>query len=234
MVSSLKFLSPKLIPVLEEKYGPKWWPVQYPEDVSKDPFKNLIITVLSQNTSEANCVRAYKGLAAKFEVKPEVLAHAREADIREAIRSGGLYNVKAKRIRELSKAVLEEFRGDLAPVLSLPKKEARERFMKLPGIGPKTADVLLADRHGYSQVFVVDTHMERIAKRLGVVKPDAKYEEIQLALKNFIPWSEGERVGGLFWLLAKYTCRAQNPKCSECPIIEICDYGKKTTSKRKP
>lgn len=178
-------------------------------------------------------MRAYKGLAAKFEVKPDVLAHAKEADIREAIRSGGLYNVKAKRIKELSKAVLEKFRGDLAPILALPKKEARERFMELPGIGPKTADVLLADRHGYSQVFVVDTHMERIAKRLGVVKPDAKYEEIQVALRNFIPWNKGERVGGLFWLLAKYTCRAQNPRCSECPIIEICDHGKKTTSKGK-
>jgi len=227
MVLGLKTLSAKLVPVLEKKYGPKWWPVQYPEEVSRDPFKNLIMTVLSQNTSEANCVRAYKGLAARFEVKPDVLARAREADIREAIRSGGLYNVKAKRIKELSKAVLDKFSGDLAPVLALQKTEARKRFMELPGIGPKTADVLLADRHGYSQVFVVDTHMERIAKRLGVVKQNAKYEEIQLALKNFIPWSEGERVGGLFWLLAKYTCRAQNPKCSECPIIEACDHGKR-------
>jgi endonuclease-3 len=233
MVLSLKILSPKLIPVLEEKYGPKWWPVQYPEEVSKDPFKNLIMTVLSQNTSEANCVRAYKGLAAKFEVNPAILAHAKEADIREAIRSGGLYNVKAKRIKELSKAVLEKFSGDLAPILALPKKEARERFMELPGIGPKTADVLLAERHGYSQVFVVDTHMERIAKRLGLVKPNAKYEEVQVALRDFIPWDKGERVGGLFWLLAKYTCTAQNPKCPECPIIDICDHGKKTTSKRR-
>jgi endonuclease-3 len=232
VVSSLKTLSPKLVPVLEQKYGPKWWPVQYPEGVSKDPFKNLIITVLSQNTSEANCVRAYRGLAARFEVTPDALAHAKDADVREAIRSGGLYNVKAKRIKELSKTVLEKFKGDLSPVLALPKKEARERLMQLPGIGPKTADVLLADRHGYSQVFVVDTHMERIAKRLGLVKSDAKYEEIQAALRNFLPWSEGERVGGLFWLLAKYTCGAQNPKCSECPIIEICDHGSKTTSKR--
>jgi len=223
----------KLIPVLEEKYGPKWWPVHYPEETSKDQFKHLIMTVLSQNTSEANCIRAYNGLAAKFEIKPEVLAHAKEADIRGTIRSGGLYNVKAKRIRELSKAVLEKFRGNMIPVLALPKQKAREKLMELPGIGPKTADVLLASRHGYKQVFVVDTHMDRIAKRLGLVRPDAKYEEIQLALKNFIPWDKGERVGGLLWLLAKYTCKAQNPKCSECPIIETCDYGKRTKSKEK-
>jgi len=228
----VKTLDLSLVPKLEEIYGPKWWPVEYPEETSKDPFKNLIITVLSQNTSEANCLRAYRGLAAKFEVKPDVLARAKEADIREAIRSGGLYNIKAKRIKELSKAVLARFGGNLAPILALPKEEARERFMKLPGIGPKTADVLLANRHGYSQVFVVDTHMDRIAKRLGLVKPDAKYEEIQLALKNFIPWDKGERVGGLFWLLAKYTCKAHKPKCSECLIIGVCDYGKQTKSKR--
>jgi endonuclease-3 len=59
------------------------------------------------------------------------------------------------------------------------------------------------------------------------VKSNAKYEETQKALQNFIPWDKGERVGGLFWLLAKYTCRAQNPKCKECPIIGICGYGQK-------
>jgi len=229
----MKALDPKLIPVLEEKYGPKWWPVHYPEETSKDQFAHLIMTVLSQNTSEANCVRAYNGLKTRFEIKPRVLADAKEADIREAIRSGGLYNVKAKRIKELSRAVLEKFHGDLAPVLALPKAEARMKLLELPGIGPKTADVLLTTRHGYSQVFVVDTHMDRIAKRLGLVKPDAKYEENQSALQRFIPWEKGERVGGLFWLLAKYTCRAQNPKCSECPLIETCDYGQKTVHGRK-
>jgi len=228
----VKTLDPKLIPLLEEKYGPKWWPVEYPEEVSKDPFKKLIITVLSQNTSEANCVRAYKGLSSKFEVKSQVLAKAKEAEIKEAIRSGGLYNIKAKRIKEVSKVVLEKFHGNLTSILALPKAEAREKFMELPGIGPKTADVLLTTRHGYSQVFVVDTHMDRIAKRLGLVKPDAKYKAIQEALQNFIPWDKGERVGGLFWLLAKYTCRAQNPKCYECPIIEICDYGRRTKSRK--
>jgi len=220
----MKTLDARLVPVLEERYGKYWWPVEYPKDVSADPFKNLIITILSQNTSEVNCVRAYKGLAEKFEVKPNVLAEANVNQIKEAIRSGGLYNVKSKRIKEVSKTVLEKFNGDLAPILALPKEEAKRKFMELPGIGDKTADVLLASRHGYHEVFVVDTHMDRIAKRLGLVKEKAKYAEIQEAIKHFLPKDKDERVGGLFWLLAKYTCRAQNPKCHECPLMKICDY----------
>jgi endonuclease-3 len=219
----MKSLDPRLIPLLEEKYGKYWWPVEYPKDALSDPFKNLIITILSQNTSEVNCVRAYEGLAARFEVKPEVLASANVNDIKDAIRRGGLYNVKSRRIKEVSKAVLEKFSGDLEAILKLPKGEAKKRLMELPGIGDKTADVLLSSRHGYHEVFVVDTHMNRIAKRLGLVEENAKYPEIQEAIKQFIP--KDERVGGLFWLLAKYTCRAQNPKCLECPLIEVCDYG---------
>ncbi len=227
----MKVLSPKYIPVLEEKYGKYWWPVEYPEEISTDAFKNLIITVLSQNTSEINCIRAYKGLTSKFNVTPEVLAKAKLDEIKEAIRSGGLYNVKSKRIKELSHAVLEKFHGDVSSILALPKEEARKKLMELPGIGKKTADVLLAQRHSYAEVIVVDTHMHRIAKRLGLVKADAKYEEIQKALKVFLPWEKGERIGGLFWLLAKYTCKAQNPKCRECPIIELCDYGSRVKKK---
>jgi endonuclease-3 len=221
----MKSLDPKLIPVLEEKYGKYWWPVEYPKDVFSDPFKNLVITILSQNTSEINCVRAYEGLVKKFEIDPTVLANADVDEIKDAIRSGGLYNVKSKRIKEISKVVLEKFNGDLKAILKLPKEEAKKRLMELPGVGDKTADVLLSSLYGYHEVFVVDTHMERIAKRLGLVKGNAKYSEIQEAIKQFIP--KDERVGGLFWLLAKYTCRAQNPKCWECPLIEICNYGKR-------
>ncbi|MGQ9529893.1 MAG: endonuclease III domain-containing protein, partial [Candidatus Bathycorpusculaceae bacterium] len=74
-----------------------------------------------------------------------------------------------KRIKEVSKAVLEKFGGDLSSVLALPKEEARKRLMELPGIGKNTANILPAYRHLYAEVMVVDTHMERIAKRLGLV-----------------------------------------------------------------
>ncbi|MDH5780373.1 MAG: hypothetical protein OEZ29_07225, partial [Candidatus Bathyarchaeota archaeon] len=112
LMTTVKRLDLKLIPVLEEKYGPLWWPADmYPEDSSTGPFRHVIITVLSQNTSEVNCIRAYNGLAARFEITPEVLARADQEELKEAIRSGGLYNVKSKRIKQLSKVVLEKFGG---------------------------------------------------------------------------------------------------------------------------
>ena len=227
-------LEPKLIPVLEEKYGPHWWPADmYPQDSSSSPFKHLVITVLSQNTSETNCIRAYKGLAAKFAITPEVLASANQEEIKNAIRSGGLYNVKSKRIKELSKTVLEKFHGDLAPVLSLPKEEAKRHLIELPGIGDKTADVLLTSRYGYREVLPIDTHYDRLAKRLGLVGNAAQYQEIQAALFAFVAdCDKRDRVAGLLWLLAKHTCKAQRPGCYECPIIDMCGYEEKSLGPR--
>jgi endonuclease-3 len=227
-------LDPKLIRALEDKYGPFWWPEDmYPKGLSSDPFRRIIITVLSQNTSEVNCIRAYKGLAAKFEITPEAIARADQEELKEAIRSGGLYNVKSKRIKQLSTVVLEKFGGDLKPVLSLPKEEAKEKLMELPGIGNKTADVLLTDTYSYREVIPIDTHYDRLAKRLGLVKQNAKYDEIQKALINFIPKENRDRVAGLLWLLAKHTCRAKSPKCYECPINPLCTYEKKTKPRSK-
>lgn len=223
----MRVLTQELVNVIEEKYSKFWWPADFYPDLSKEPFKSLVLTVLSQNTSEINCIRAYKGLAAKFQVTPKVLAKANLDELKESIRSGGLYNIKAKRIKDLAKVVVEKFDGNVASILGLPKEKAKEKLMKLPGIGPKTADVLLTDRHSYREVLPIDTHFYRIAKRLGLAKPDASYDEIQRALMNFIPRSN-ERANGLLWLLAKHTCRAQNPKCYECPIIGLCNYENKT------
>jgi endonuclease III len=149
----MKNLPLRLVKDLEDRYGRYWWPEDmYPEDFDKDPFKNVIVTILSQNTTEANCIRVYRGLASKFDVTPESLAIADEAELRESIRSGGLYNVKARRIRQLSKVVLDEYGGDLSPILQISKEEAKEKLMELPGIGNKTADVLLTTRHSYREV----------------------------------------------------------------------------------
>ncbi len=220
----MKIISKSLYKSLEKKYGPLWpWPEDY---FSDDPFKDLVLTILSQNTSESNCLRAYKGLKERFEITPKVLMNAPEKEIREAIKPGGLYNIKAKRLKEVAKVVIEEYNNDLDAVLALPKNDAKAQLLKLPGIGNKTADVILTTKHSYKEVIPVDTHMDRIAKRLGLVKQNAKYDETQKALKKFIPSKYRERSAGLLWLLAKHTCKPKNPKCHECVLLSICKNSK--------
>jgi endonuclease-3 len=83
---------------------------------------------------------------------------------------------------------------------------------------------------GQKEYFVVDTHMRRIAKRLGLVDEKASYSEIQKALKEFLPLEEDdERIWSLFWFLAKYTCNSRKPKCEECILNNICKYYKGKT-----
>lgn len=220
-----------MLQLLEERYAKYWWKeddeVEY-RQAMKDPFKNIIFTLLSQNTSTENTRKAYLGLKSNFEITPQSLFDADEKEISKAIRPGGLYRIKAKRIKEISAHVLKNFDGDISWVMKKPKGEVRQEIIKIPGIGDKTVDVLLSSIHGQREAFVVDTHMARIAGRLGLVDEKADYKQIQEKLKNFFPWEkipkerEG-RVVGLFWLLAKHTCRARKPNCNECILDEICE-----------
>lgn len=187
-----------------------------------DPFKNLIIGILSQNTSDENSVKAWIGLTDKFEITPQTLAKADLGELRESIRSGGLYNLKSKRIKEFSKAVLEKFDGDLTKLAKLPKEEAREKLLELPGIGQKTADVWLAycANHG---VMAVDTNVDRVAKRLGIVSSNATYEEIRIALEKIIPSEQMIRGHELLVRLGRDYCKPKNPLCGVCPVVKFCE-----------
>jgi endonuclease-3 len=170
-------------------------------------------------------------LIRRLKVTPQCLAEADREEISEAIRPGGLHRVKANRIKEIAKRVLLEYDGDLSWVYREPKEVVREKIMKLPGVGDKTADVLISSVHGHRAAMVVDTHMRRIAVRLGLVEKNAPHQEIQEALTNFFPWKsipkrKEERIVGLFWMLAKHTCAARRPKCEKCMLAGIC--AKKT------
>ncbi|MCQ5361797.1 MAG: endonuclease III [Candidatus Verstraetearchaeota archaeon] len=220
----------ELIPELEERYSRYWWKddeeLDY-NDIVADPFKNLIFTILSQNTSSSNTRRAYVSLKRKYQINPAVLSRADPKELSQVIRTGGLQNIKAERIVQVSRLIMENYGGDLRKVLSFPKEKVREELKKLKGVGDKTADVLLSSIFGQREYFVVDTHMMRIAKRLGIVDEGASYEEVQSALKDFLPLDVGgDRLAGLFWLLAKYTCDAKKPKCQECLLKGLCRYSR--------
>ena len=192
----------------------------------KDPenkFLLLVRIVLSQNTNDRNSFAAYNRLVSKFRT-PKQIADADLGEIQELIRVGGLYKEKSKRLKEISRVVLKKYSGNIGAVLKKPIDEARKELLSLPGVGFKTADVVLAFGAG-RDVFPVDTHVFRVSKRLGFAKKKDDYEIVKAKLEMVTP--AGERIAGHMLLiqLGRSYCRARNPLHSECPINHFCPIG---------
>lgn len=187
------------------------------------PFEVLISTVLSQSTTVANERRGLEGLRhALGSITPKDVAAASERDIAHAIWHAGLARQKAPRIRAIAREVLSRWGGSLAPVLDMPTVKARETLVSLPGVGPKTADVVLA-MAGNHPTFPVDTHVARIARRWDLVR-GSRYEQVRAALEA---WTAPRK--RKVWHLAliahgRELCRARNPLCDACPVREDCDW----------
>jgi len=202
-----------------------------PTHVKRDPFETLIRTILSQSTSSINTERAFKRLAKRFRVSPSKLAEASIEDIESAIRIGGLQRNKAKVIKAVSKEILERFGGNLDFVYTADLDEAREKLMSLPGVGPKTCDVVLLFSAG-RPVIPVDTHVRRVSERLKIVEEGAGYEELRKTLESLFKVEDYLTVHLAFIALGRKYCRARKPRCQSCPIIEFCVTGSKTFGAR--
>jgi len=188
---------------------------------AREPFRTLIRTVLSQATNDRNRDRAFKNLSEKYPITPEALAEADIKEIERAIRVGGLFRNKSRVIRELSRAVLERFNGSLNFVYSQPLPEAREKLMSIPGVGPKTADVILLFCTDKS-VVPVDTHVNRVSKRLGFASVKAGYEKIRQTLESLYSSKDYLAVHLLLIALGRNHCRARNPLHNSCPVKTLC------------
>jgi endonuclease-3 len=202
--------------ILRETFAmPKW------TEAKRDPFETLIVTIISQNTADRNTARAFEHLSNRFEIKPEVLAEAKTSQIEEALKTGGLYRNKAKTIKRVSRIILERFHGSLQPVLSLPLEEARKTLMALPGIGPKTADVVLL--FSVKQPTIpVDTHVNRVAKRLGFAPADGDYEAVRMSLQSLYDHRDYLAVHVLLIAHGRRYCKARRPLCKQCPVNMHC------------
>ncbi|RLI43507.1 endonuclease III [Candidatus Bathyarchaeota archaeon] len=191
----------------------------------REPFKTLITTIISQNTADINTARAFEKLSKRFEIKPEVLANAEIRQLEECLKVAGLYKTKAKTIRKISRVILEKFHGDLKSVLSLPFEEARESLMQLPGVGPKTADVVLlfcAEK----PTIPVDTHVNRVSKKLGLAPANGDYETIRKSLQSLYNPEDYLAVHLLLISLGRKYCRARKPLCKQCPVNSLCPSRK--------
>lgn len=187
------------------------------------PFERLTSTILSQNTSREATIKGFENLRKRFKVVPEVLAEARVEEIRECIKPSGLYNTKAPRIKGLARIIVEEYGGDLNILSRLPLDEAREKLLRIPGVGFKTADVFLSLVCGRGS-FPVDTHISRIAKRWKMVRGNAGYEQIRLAFEAVIPRGKRRRAHLSLIEFGREICSARRPRCEPCPVYGECEW----------
>jgi len=204
----------RILKVLRKKYGENIY-----ETIEKksDLFKLLITTILSQRTRDENTEGAANNLFSVVS-SPEEILKLSDRKLQELIKPSGMYRQKSKNIRGLCKILIHELKGKIP--------ETREELLKLPGVGNKTADIVMSYGFGLP-VIAVDVHVEICSKRLGLVDKKAKYMEIRKTLEELTPEKERYLVNLGFVRFGQKICLTRNPRCYICPLVKICIYEKK-------
>lgn len=207
-----------VIGLLDGEYGQPRWRSR------GDPLSQLVATILSQNTSDANSGRAFRNLIDRFGDWKRV-ADAEVAEIAAAIEGGGLSRIKAPRIKAILDMVRRE-RGslDLGFLSDMPLAEARAWLESLPGVGPKTAACVLLFSLG-RPVLPVDTHVYRVSRRLGLIANGVTPAQAHGLLEALVPDEAIYRFHVNMVEHGRRVCRAQRPRCDECALVEVCRYG---------
>lgn len=191
-----------------------------------DPVDNLIRTILSQNTNDTLRDRAYVSLKKRYPTHEEMAA-ARPSEIAMAIRVAGLSNQKSKTITGVLGRIKQE-RGEIS--LDHLKKnstdEAIDYLTGFKGIGDKTAAIVMLFSFG-RKTFPVDTHIQRITKRMGLVPPAYTPAKIRKAIEPHISARLAPRLHLSLITLGKTTCRPKDPECRLCPLLPLCNFGMK-------
>jgi endonuclease-3 len=197
----------------------------------RDPLGALIGTILSQHTSDINSGRAYARLRARYPTWQAVY-RAPASGIAAAIRPAGLAPQKAPRIRSvLDRIVAERGRLSLAFLRRWPRRRAGEWLRSLPGVGPKTAAIVLQFALG-KPAFAVDTHVDRVGRRLGLIPPRMSTEGAHAWMERLVPV---RRYGPFHRLLVRHgreICTARRPRCEVCAVRRWCDYAAALGEKR--
>ena len=213
--------------LLAVEYGPVTWRPRL------DPFSELVGTILSQHTSDLNSDRAFRELRQRFSSWEDVLV-APPSQVANAIRSGGLAEQKAPRIQAVLREVLDRCGDfDITFLRDLPLAEAKAWLRSLPGVGPKTAAIVLSFSLGMP-AFPVDTHIHRVAGRLGLIGPKVTADKAHDLLESAIT---PERVFPFHVYLithGRQVCKAQRPHCNQCVLAGRCPSKGQFAARSRP
>lgn len=198
----------EIIGYFEEKYPDPETALEY-----KTPFQLLVATIMSAQTTDVQVNKVNGELFEKYQ-KPNDFANLSVDELQKEIQSIGLYKNKSKYIIETSKMIVENYDG------KVPK--SRKELTKLPGVGRKTANVVLANAFDQKTI-AVDTHVFRVANRLGLVDTN-KRDQVEQDLMEVVPenyWAKFHH-----WLIfhGREVCKARKPRCDDCEISSYCDY----------
>ncbi|KIL44168.1 endonuclease III [Jeotgalibacillus soli] len=197
----------------------KMFPDAHCELVHNNPFELTIAVLLSAQCTDVLVNKVTKSLFQKYKTPEDYLAVSLE-ELQSDIRSIGLYRNKAKHIRNLCQRLLEHYGGEV------PREHAE--LTTLPGVGRKTANVVVSVAFGEPAI-AVDTHVERVSKRLGICRWKDSVLEVEKTLMRKIPKEKWSDTHHRFIFFGRYHCKAQSPQCDSCPLLSVCREGKKRT-----
>jgi len=196
------------------------YPDADPEPSNADPFTTLIGCILSQRTREGNAEKAARSLFDAASTPEEVLGLGQDR-LEALIRPSGFYRQKARHIAGTCRALVDHHRG------VVPRD--REALIRLPGVGPKTADIVLAYSYG-AQTVPVDVHVWRVSRRLGLAPMDASRDEVKKALEEALPAECRVLYDRTALRVGKEHCRKSDPRCGGCPLQALCDHASRELS----
>ena len=216
--AALRRKTARAVAALERRFGvPEW-------DGPEPPLDALVRTVLSQSTSDVNSGRAFDTLTERFPTWDAAFA-AGPTRIEAAIRSGGLARQKSRHIHALLGWVRDRFGAfDLEAIHTMPTEEVFTTLLPLDGVGVKTIAVMLLFACG-RDCFPVDTHVHRIVRRLGLVPATAGAERTFYLMRSLVPEGKALSFHVNLLSLGRTLCRPTEPKCPQCPLKRLCDYG---------
>ena len=178
------------------------------------PFELLVAVVLSAQCTDERVNKITPELFKKCNT-PQGFVDIDIKELEDLIHSAGFYKNKSKNLKECAKKLVNEF-DNIVP-------DNMEKLVTLPGVGRKSANVILLDAYGIAVGIAVDTHAKRVSNRLGLSK-ESDSEKIEKDLLKIIPKEYLKDINHLFVWHGRYTCTARNPKCSECPVKNYCTY----------